>query len=205
MYFLLTATEWVTSQIDIVTGVIQNSWAQMLGIVGIPMISSIIINQTWGTIRSAIQNKRARVNNFKVTEKITQAVDKIQTAKNDLENCVVEKIKSGFESVEIKNEKLNEKKKMLEKEAIKKILETSKKADIILDSEKINNELIEFEKKANEFIDNKLEIADEKVEVLAEKAQVKETKIVKAIEEKAEDFKDKVKEKAEEILPIFKR
>lgn len=205
MYFLLTATEWVTSQIDIVTGVIQNSWAQMLGIVGIPMISSIIINQTWGTIRSAIQNKRAKVSNFKVAEKITQAVDKIQTAKNDLENCVVEKIKSGFESVEIKNEKLNEKKKMLEKEAIKKILETSKKADIILDSEKINNELIEFEKKANEFIDNKLEIADEKVEVLAEKAQVKETKIVKAIEEKAEDFKDKVKEKAEEILPIFKR
>lgn len=186
MMFLLSASEWVTSQIDVVTGIIQNNWATILAIFSSP----IVISQIWGTIRTAIVSKKTALSNLKLVNKIEEASAKAIEASNKLTENVTNAVNSGFDSITLKNEKLEAKKKEIQQKAIAKILTGNSKATL-----KIQNATELLKESAEEVEAEVVEVIDEVVDVAEE--------VVEQVIEKVEEATPKVEIK--EVIKAFKR
>ena len=110
MNFLLSASEWVTTQVDMITGVIQNNWATILAI----FTSPVIISQIWGTIRTAIVSKKTALSNLRMVNKIEEASAKTLRS-NKLSENITNAINSGFDSITLKTKNLKRRKKKYSK------------------------------------------------------------------------------------------
>lgn len=182
MNFLLSASEWVTTQVDMITGVIQNNWATILAI----FTSPVIISQIWGTIRTAIVSKKTALSNLRMVHKIEEASAKTIEASNKLSENITNAINSGFDSIALKNEKLEAKKKEIQQKAIAKIIAGNSKTTLKIQNatELLKETAEEVEAEAVEVIDEVVEVAEEVVEQVIEKVEEAEpikTDVVKVI------------------------
>jgi len=197
---LLTVAEEVTKYTDIITNVISQRFGEIIGIVSIPVLSSIIINQTWATIRGAIAGAKRKKANLEITNKLQNVITKVTEAEDTYTEKIVKTMSSKFEDLEKKYSNRSEEIAKAKNIAINKVLGIS---DKIKDkTEEVAEETTEkvevINTKTDEVLDEIVKIGDKEVENINEKIETSS----KIANEKLSNISKKVSKKLKKAKEV---
>lgn len=188
----LTVAEEVTKYTDIISNVIGARFGELLGIVSIPTIAGILINQSWATVRGWITTKKKKKADLKLVDKLNAITNKIENAENSYTDKLVSSMSSRFDELETKYSSRSEEIAKAKSIAINKVLGISEVISEATNkvSETATNTLSTADVKVDEVIDTVISTGDVQAPIIANQAD----EIVEKVSKKAKKIKDKLSE-----------